>query len=273
MHLPPRLDKYEIALGFRRALLIFAAILAIGLLVGPRGVRLPASEWLRPAQPIGSVVDQPEVAQTSSALLRNADLRSDQLSGDVRRMADWVARSGDAAGARYVIVDKRNAQLYVFDPDGRLEGSTPILLGAAVGDDTAPGIGSRPINEVLPEERTTPAGRFVGERGENMRHEDVVWVDYDAAVAMHRVLTTNPKERRLERLATPTSEDNRISYGCINVPVAFFEQILAPAFAQHNAIVYVLPEVKSLEQVFAIDTAAPPRQMTTLLQVRQAQGG
>jgi hypothetical protein len=273
LDLRPPLDKHEIARGFRRALLIFAAILAIGLLVGPRGVRLPASEWLRPAQPIASSVNQPEVAQTSSSFLRNADLRSDHASGEVRRMADWVARSGDAAGTQFVIIDKRNAQLYVFGADGRLDGSTPILLGAAVGDETVPGIGSRPINEVLPEERTTPAGRFVGERGENMRHEDVVWVDYDAAVSMHRVLTTNPKERRLERLATPTSEDNRISYGCINVPVAFFEQVLAPAFAHHNAIVYVLPEVKSLEQVFAVDSTVPPPQMTRLLQVRQAQGG
>ena len=68
---------------------------------------------------------------------------------------------------------------------------------------------------------------------------------------MHRVLTTNPQERRLERLATPTVDDNRVSFGCINVPVAFYEKFLRPTFAEHTAIIYVLPEFKSAREVFA----------------------
>jgi hypothetical protein len=112
------------------------------------------------------------------------------------------------------------------------------------------GIGGRPIAQVQPQERTTPAGRFVAEPGRNATGEDVVWVDYDAAVSMHRVRTTEPKERRLERLASPTTEDNRISYGCINMPVAFFENVLKPAFNASYGVVYVLPEVKPLAEVF-----------------------
>jgi len=103
---------------------------------------------------------------------------------------------------------------------------------------------------VRPEDRTTPAGRFVAALGRNFRGEDVVWVDYDTAVSLHRVITTNPKERRLHRLATATPKDNRISYGCINVPVAFFETIVSPAFAGTEGIVYVLPEVLSAREVF-----------------------
>ena len=57
-------------------------------------------------------------------------------------------------------------------------------------------------------------------------------------------------ERRLERLASPTSDDNRISYGCINMPVAFFEHVLWPRFGQRGGIVYVLPEVRALHDVF-----------------------
>ena len=79
---------------------------------------------------------------------------------------------------------------------------------------------------------------------------------------MHRVLTTNPEERRLERLATPTNEDNRISYGCINVPVVFFEAYIQPIFATQHAIVYVLPEFKSLDHVFgSYDVAASARRV------------
>ena len=85
-----------------------------------------------------------------------------------------------------------------------------------------------------------------------------MWVDYDAAVSMHRVLTTNPVERRLERLATPSTDDNRVSYGCVNVPVSFYEQFIRPTFAQERAIIYVLPDVKPLIQVFndAYDVAS-----------------
>jgi hypothetical protein len=71
---------------------------------------------------------------------------------------------------------------------------------------------------------------------------------------MHRVINTNPKERRPHRLATPTPLDNRISYGCINVPIKFFDDVLLPSFEGKNGIVYVLPEVKPLNQVFAAYT-------------------
>ena len=155
------------------------------------------------------------------------------------------------------MVDKKHASIYVFDRNARLRAWSPVLLGTAPGDDAVPGIGSRPISDVHPEERTTPAGRFIGRRGHNLRGEDVVWVDYDAAISIHRVLTANPEERRLERLATPTVEDNRISYGCINVPAAFYETYVSPIFAIHHAVVYVLPEIKPVQEIFHVyDVAA-----------------
>ena len=58
-----------------------------------------------------------------------------------------------------------------------------------------------------------------------------------------------PAERRLERLATPTIDDKRISYGCTNVPVAFFEAHLAPLFATQRANLFVLRDVKPMQQV------------------------
>ena len=125
-----------------------------------------------------------------------------------------------------------------------------MLLGYAAGDDSVAGIGQRPIAEVRPEERTTPAGRFVARSGKNAGMEDVVWVDYGAAVSMHRVRATNPAERRLERLASPGVDDNRISYGCINMPPEFFEQVLWPRFGGKSGIVYVMPEQKALTEVF-----------------------
>lgn len=181
----------------------------------------------------------------------SADFGMAKPSSEARQMVHGILLSRDHAGADFVIIDKKDATLYVFGANGVLRGASPVLLGSALGDDSVPDIGSRPLNQVRPEERTTPAGRFIAERGRNTLGEDVVWVDYDAAVSMHRVRNSNPKERRLERLATPSAEDNRISYGCINIPVAFYEAIVAPTFAAQRAVVYVLPEVKPLQQVFS----------------------
>ena len=189
-------------------------------------------------------------AKEQTRRLQRADFRLESASADARRLADWVVVSGDNQQRFCVVVDKKNTRVFVFNADGTLRGATPVLIGAAVGDDSISGIGSRPIALVEPHERTTPAGRFEGERGRNASGEDVVWVDYDAAVSMHRVRASEPKERRLQRLASPQTDDNRISYGCINVPVDFYEAMLKPAFAISKGVVYVLPEIRPLDEVF-----------------------
>ena len=184
------------------------------------------------------------------------------LTADAAELLEWVARSRDNDGLPFMIIDKRQAHLWVFDRSGKLQGNAPVLLGVARGDDTAPGIGDKKLSEIKSEERTTPAGRFVAEVGVNARGEDVVWVDYDAAVSMHRVLTTNAKEQRARRLETPTPNDNRVSYGCINVPKAFFESVVSATVRDGNSVVYVLPETRPLRSVFS-RLATAPSNLTT----------
>ena len=186
----------------------------------------------------------------SNASQRQAEFHGAAATADARRVANWIAASGDNAGSAFVIVDKKMAKVYVFDAAARLRGASAALMGSAVGDDTAPGVGKLAIADVKPEQRTTPAGRFVAERGRNARGEDVVWIDYDNAVSMHRVVTQVASERRLERLASTSTQDKRISYGCINLPVAFYDEHIRPTFAAQTAVVYVLPEVKTVQQVF-----------------------
>lgn len=179
-----------------------------------------------------------------------ANFERERASQAARYVADWVVDSGDNRSMPFVIVDKTEAKVFVFDADGRLRGAAPALLGLARGDDAVPGIGNRALSSIRPEERTTPAGRFVAALGRNLRGEEILWVDYDAAISLHPVITTNPKERRLQRLATPTPLDNRISYGCINVPATFYEEVVHPAFTGTSGIVYVLPETRSARKVF-----------------------
>ncbi|MDO9004159.1 MAG: L,D-transpeptidase [Aquabacterium sp.] len=176
----------------------------------------------------------------------------------VQDLADSVVKTHDSHGQPFAVIDKVQARLFVFQPDGRIHGSSPILLGSARGDDSVPGIGLRKMEDIRPAERTTPAGRFLIEPGRNAQGEDIFWIDYDAAVSMHRVRATNPKERRLARLATATPADNRISYGCINVPVAFFNTVVKPVFQGRQGVMYVLPETRPAQTVFSALKANKP---------------
>lgn len=149
---------------------------------------------------------------------------------------------GDNRQLPFAILDKRQAQLTVYDARGQQVAASAVLLGLAHGDQSVPGIGERKMADIRPDERTTPAGRFVTEPGRNLQNEDIVWIDYGAAVSMHRVRAVNPSERRLERLASPSPADNRITYGCVNVPAAFYDAYIAPVFGRSAGVVYVLPE-------------------------------
>jgi hypothetical protein len=185
------------------------------------------------------------------AAFRRADFGKQAASRETRHIADWVVHSADNGGVPFMIVDKAHAKVFVFGAEGKMLGAAPALLGSARGDHTVPGIGTRPLSHVRPDERTTPAGRFVASLDRNLRGEEILWIDYESALSLHRVVKGKPVERRAERLATPTPQDNRISYGCINVPVPFYEKVVSPAFSGTNAIVYVLPETRTVEEVFA----------------------
>jgi hypothetical protein len=214
------------------------AAAAIAAFAIPPAVVLIRNAAARPA-PAASTFRSPAVADFGEA----------EVSTDARRLAQWIARSGDNAGTPFILVDKRGAQMLIFDSRARLRGATPVLLGSAPGDDTVPGIGDRPLTAVRPEERTTPAGRFQAETGRNLRGEDVLWVSYADGVSIHPVLLDKPAERRQQRLDSPRVDDNRVSYGCINVPTKFFEGSVRPLLAS-RVVVYILPETRPLEQAF-----------------------
>ena len=167
-----------------------------------------------------------------------------------RQVMAWVLETADNQGLPFVIIDKIDARVLAFDREGRLLGVAPVLLGLAEGDVSPPGIGDRPLSAIAPEERITPAGRFLASMGENLGGKGILWIDYDSALSLHPVITTRAADRRLQRLASATAEDNRISYGCINVPAGFYEDVVQPAFHGTTGIVYILPESRSLAEVF-----------------------
>lgn len=166
-----------------------------------------------------------------------------------RAFAQDVVRAGDAGGRAFAIVDKPGATVWVFDRQGQLLERSPVLVGQAPGDVAPPDIGTRPLSRVRPSEKITAAGRYVTEPGRNAQGEDIVWLDYDAALSMHRVRNV-PGEHRPERLRTPGTADKRISFGCINVPTRFYDRRIDPLFARSSGVVYVLPETRAPGELF-----------------------
>ncbi|MBV9994334.1 MAG: hypothetical protein JO127_03880 [Caulobacteraceae bacterium] len=171
-------------------------------------------------------------------------------SDTAAQMAGWVTASRDNGGLPFVIVDKAAADIFVFDAESRLLGAAPVLVGLAPGDESAAGVGDRALSAIRPDERTTPAGRFLAGFGAARGDRTVLWVDYADAISLHPVITTNPKEARLKRLRSRAPGDHRITYGCINVPKAFYDNVVLKAFAGGSGVVYVLPDTRPLAEVF-----------------------
>jgi hypothetical protein len=199
---------------------------------------------------------------------RSADASSDQASGAaqsaatpspvVEQLVRWSVDSGDSGGMPVMIIDKHAAEVFVFLPSGQLLGAAPALLGSAVGDDTAPGVGDRELSQIPMDQRTTPAGRFVAHIGPAEGFRSVLWVDFDSATSLHPVITSNRAEHRLERLRSPNPDDRRITHGCINVPAAFYKDVVRKAFEQTKGVVYILPDTKPVEAVFPTFADAGP---------------
>jgi hypothetical protein len=196
------------------------------------------------ATPISPAVDQPT---------RRVDFAGAHPSADSRRLAEWVVASNDNNDLPFIIVDKLAAQLLMFDGHGTVTATTSVLLGRARGDDSPPGIGDRELSRITPAERITPAGRFVAWAGKNPHGQDILWIDYNAAVALHRATDVVPglaQRDRLARLASTSLRDKRITYGCVNVSTEFYDRYVRPTFRGTKGIVYILPETRPVRDLF-----------------------
>jgi hypothetical protein len=171
-------------------------------------------------------------------------------SGIAGQLAEWVTVMDDNGELPFIIVDKLGARIFAFDAGGQFLGAAPVLVGMARGDDSTPGIGNLGLAQIAPGERTTPAGRFVAGFGDSNGHGTMLWVDLPDAISLHPVMSVSPGEHRLERIKSSDPSQHRISYGCINVPKAFYDDVVLTALADGNAVVYVLPDTKAIDDVF-----------------------
>ena len=229
------------------------ALLTAILAVQPASATGDARSAIQPssaaseAAPVAPPFAKPSTAPGTG---KRASFGQQHVSIEVSGLAAWIVDSADNQGMPFMIVDKVNAQVLVFDTDGGLKGAASALLGLALGDDSTPGIGERKMSTILPHERTTPAGRFVASLDRNLHGVEILWIDYATSLSLHRVVKGTPREQRAQRLASATPADKRISFGCINVPVNFYDKVVSPSFTGTNGIVYILPETRTAQEVF-----------------------
>jgi hypothetical protein len=211
----------------------------------------------------GDAAIAPQIA-TSDLLLTASD--------EVRSVAQWISSSHDNGGMPYLLLDKANAQVYSFDATGNLLATAPALLGMGKGDRMlVPN--SAPMSAIPPQKRITPAGRYLSRLAIDSHGKELLVIDYDASLSLHPVVKGTPVERRAARLASPTAEDNRISFGCINVPVAFYSTVVSPAFTNKMGVVYILPETSPAGVLFGFQptgVAAPVTQPVSTVSTTEA---
>jgi hypothetical protein len=184
------------------------------------------------------------------ALPAAAEYKAPPISQDTRELAQWILETKDHAARPFAIVDKKTAHLYIYDGAGKLQGDSPVLLGQAPGDGIAPEVGEHAQQGFVPfEERTTPAGRFAAEPGINNTGEQVIWVDYDSAFAIHRLRPGRSFRDREARLASTDVSTRRASSGCVVVPERFYEDVVLRWLGESRSVVYVLPDSGSARQL------------------------
>jgi hypothetical protein len=175
--------------------------------------------------------------------------RLQTASADVLDTVQWIEASKDNAGLPFVVVDKVNARAYAFTPFAQLKATAPVLLGGGRGDVVLVSPDA-PMSAIPEQKRITPAGRYPSRLVIDNHGKTVVLIDGANLITMHIVAKGTPVQRRAERLASVTSDDNRVSFGCINVPPAFFTTVLDPDFRPRQGIVYILPEKTTPAQLF-----------------------
>lgn len=182
--------------------------------------------------------------------LRRTEFGATYASADVQYAAQWALDNGDNRRQPYAVVDKRDARIFIFSGEGQLVGASPVLLGLTPGDSVVGDPSRLQPSELRQSQRTTPAGRFASEPGHNLSGEDIVWLDYQNKLAIHRVRPGETELQRLQRLASASADDKRVSAGCVVVPVAFYENVVRPTLGRGRGVVYVLPETRPARDLF-----------------------
>lgn len=195
-------------------------------------VAVLAAITINTALPINDAVAQQGMGTvTTSYVVPNASQTTSVVNS-------WVQESRDNNGQSYIIADKEAGAIHIMAADGTVLATAPALYGYKTGDGMS--VGETPAGIFSIRNQSAPAS-YGGDL------QQFATAPNGDVYAIHRVLTTNPSQNRVGRLASETATDNRISLGCINIPVETYNQYLGRNF---QGKLYIIPEQNELGSVF-----------------------
>ncbi len=161
------------------------------------------------------------------------------LSAQAQLLCDHMRARGEKS---FVVMDKKRGELLVIEQGGVLMRS-PALYGKGKGEDRRKDATVTPAGIFNMQECTVDPREYDGGRGYAFLQTKT------STCLIHPTWNGVPSEKRAQRLASASPEDNAISHGCINVPYEFYSKLdgymKSKIYAQYGAGNYspVLPKL------------------------------
>jgi len=179
-----------------------------------------------------------------------------------------IAAKLKAENKFFVLTDKPNARVFIFNPDGSLFLQKKVLIGKTVGD-------YYKGNTDKVQNRITPAGLFTmglrdAKRGGGEAHTAGGYdfgkvfvldkaIDGEYSVTLFHSVWTKEKDaqQRLAALQKEGAADSRYSFGCINVDKATYGSLVANNLQQMDgAALFIVPDKQELVGEFLTGATA-----------------
>ena len=151
-----------------------------------------------------------------------------------------------ASAAPTITVDKKAGTISVYYPDTDKTITEPALIGKVKSDT----LNMATYDNLVKSDYVTPAGTFEIVKMFSWRLNEPMLTfirGKEAVSAIHPLWMGNPDQKRVQRLQSPTPEDNRITGGCINVDSKFFYSVL-DKLPDHGVELKILPEWTNLNK-------------------------
>jgi hypothetical protein len=196
----------------------------------------------------------PQAFRTTVTTQVKADVPANaktKMSVLAQSVYESMAPTARASGKGFIIADKPNGMLHVFNADGSMLVQDAALYGKDIGDTEGK------VSSLEGGKKITPAGNYTLRAAANADYAGGKLLQLvetkdtnNAYIAVHAAYLGDPKEQRLQRLASPGAEGKRISYGCVNTTHdTFLKSILPNIDSLNGGMIFVLPDAQT-------DTAA-----------------
>jgi hypothetical protein len=228
---------------------IASGVLAVGLIFNPNGL---TNQY--------NINIQKTFQETTTVTAPVPEAAKSKMSPLAQDVYGAMAPVAMKSGKWFMVADKPNGMMHIFKEDGSHALSDPTLYGKDKGDVM------EAVSSLEGGAKITPAGKFTlqSKPSEYAGKQMLVLVeskDSTGYIAIHAADTSDLSENRLGRLDTPTAEDNRVSYGCINTKHDTFVNKIVPNIdSLDGGLIFVLPETaEATAEMFKPETKTVER--------------